>query len=241
MMPLLMLGIVTIAFLLSHMTQANPLSAILSERQMMKRGCGGGGEGALGAGSLAGRPVSRLCAEPAGRRHGNLVSHQSRRAARHRRSAAGDAGTGGRRDDHWHAGRHRLGRHRRRRARPHSGSPRAAARAGWVLDPGVLVRADLPVCLLGSTRLAARSRTAGFPRGPAADGDRLLHGGHAAGRRRRRLRLRRAPSDPARRWRWPGRRWASSRAWCAAACWKSWRWISSPWRGPRGPASGACC
>lgn len=34
MMPLLMLGIVTIAFLLSHMTQANPLSAILSERQM---------------------------------------------------------------------------------------------------------------------------------------------------------------------------------------------------------------
>ena len=35
MMPLLMLGIVTIAFFLSHMMQANPLSAILSERQLM--------------------------------------------------------------------------------------------------------------------------------------------------------------------------------------------------------------
>lgn len=34
MMPLLMLGIVTIAFLLSHMTQGNPLSAVLSARQM---------------------------------------------------------------------------------------------------------------------------------------------------------------------------------------------------------------
>jgi ABC-type dipeptide/oligopeptide/nickel transport system permease component len=35
MMPLLLLGIVTIAFFLSHMMQANPLSAVLSERQMM--------------------------------------------------------------------------------------------------------------------------------------------------------------------------------------------------------------
>jgi peptide/nickel transport system permease protein len=35
MMPLLMLGVVTIAFLLSHMTHANPLSSILSERQML--------------------------------------------------------------------------------------------------------------------------------------------------------------------------------------------------------------
>ena len=35
MMPLLMLGIVTIAFFLSHMMQANPLAAVLSERQMM--------------------------------------------------------------------------------------------------------------------------------------------------------------------------------------------------------------
>lgn len=34
-MPLLLLGVVTIAFVLSHLTQANPLSAILSERQMM--------------------------------------------------------------------------------------------------------------------------------------------------------------------------------------------------------------
>ena len=35
MMPLLMLGVVTIAFLLSHMTRANPLSSILSERQLL--------------------------------------------------------------------------------------------------------------------------------------------------------------------------------------------------------------
>src|ERR1700722_649368 len=34
MMPLLLLGVVTIAFLLSHLTQANPLSAILSARQL---------------------------------------------------------------------------------------------------------------------------------------------------------------------------------------------------------------
>jgi ABC-type dipeptide/oligopeptide/nickel transport system permease component len=33
-MPLLLLGVVTIAFVLSHLTRANPLSAILNQRQM---------------------------------------------------------------------------------------------------------------------------------------------------------------------------------------------------------------
>ncbi len=33
-MPLLLLGVVTIAFLLSHMTQADPLTSIVGERQM---------------------------------------------------------------------------------------------------------------------------------------------------------------------------------------------------------------
>src|SRR5580698_1012907 len=34
-MPLLLLGVVTIAFVLSHFTQANPLSSLLSERQLL--------------------------------------------------------------------------------------------------------------------------------------------------------------------------------------------------------------
>jgi peptide/nickel transport system permease protein len=33
-MPLLLLGVVTIAFLLSHLTQADPLTSIIGERQM---------------------------------------------------------------------------------------------------------------------------------------------------------------------------------------------------------------
>ena len=35
MMPLLLIGIVTISFCLSHFTRANPLAAVLSERQLM--------------------------------------------------------------------------------------------------------------------------------------------------------------------------------------------------------------
>jgi peptide/nickel transport system permease protein len=76
-MPLLLLGVVTIAFVLSHVTQANPLSSILSERQLLNPDVVAAAKARWG---LDKTPVEQYAVYVGNVAHGNLgISFRSNR------------------------------------------------------------------------------------------------------------------------------------------------------------------
>ena len=197
-LPLLLLGIVSIAFLISHFTQGDPLSSIVSERQM--------DDPQAVAAAKARWGLDKSLPEQYLIYVGNLLTGDLGTSFRTKQPVSQDLlerlpatlGAGDRGDAVRQHHRHHAWRAGGALPRPRDRPCRAALGADRLVDAGVLVRPHPALHLLRRARLAAGTRPARCAHEPAGGNDRLPHHRRAARRRHGAVLGCAASPDPAR-------------------------------------------